>query len=93
MSELIQQFDGRTLNDWAAWYQERHPDAIAEAIRLIRNKLSDFKRVIDNITDEMIEQWVKDLVLVKTFIGLKFQEAILKKVAETTGLRLLTRFA
>lgn len=86
MSELIKQFDGRTLDDWAAWYQERYPDAVSEAVLLIRNKLSEFKRVIDNITDEMIEIWVKDLVLVKTFIGLKFQEAILKKVAEATGL-------
>jgi len=86
MSELIQQFGGRSLEDWAAWYQEKHPEAIAEAVRRIRDKLSEFKRVIDNITDEMIERWVKDLVLVKTFIGLKFQEAILKKVAEATGL-------
>lgn len=29
----------------------------------------------------MVEQWVQDLVLVKTFLGLRFQEAILKKVA------------
>jgi hypothetical protein len=29
----------------------------------------------------MVERWVKDLVVVKTFIGLKFQEAILKSVA------------
>ncbi|MDM7274037.1 MjaI family restriction endonuclease [Sulfurihydrogenibium azorense] len=29
----------------------------------------------------MVKQWVKDLVIVKTFIGLKFQEAIIKKVA------------
>jgi hypothetical protein len=86
MSDLIQQFDGRTLDDWAAWYQERYPDAISEAIRLIRNKLSEFKYVIDNITDEMIKLWVKDLVLVKTFIGLKFQEAILKRVTDATGL-------
>jgi len=27
-------------------------------------------------------KWVKDLVIVKTFLGLKFQEAILKKGAE-----------
>lgn len=86
MSELIQEFDGRSLDDWANWYQKRHPDAVAEAVRFIRNKLTEFKRVIDNITDDMIELWVKDLVLVKTFIGLKFQEAILKKVAEATGL-------
>jgi len=29
----------------------------------------------------MIKKWVEDLVLEKTFIGLRFQEAILKKVA------------
>lgn len=86
MSDLIQEFDGKSLDEWASWYQERYPDAIADAVRLIRNKLSEFRRVIDNISDEMIESWVKDLVLVKTFIGLKFQEAILKKVAEHTGL-------
>jgi hypothetical protein len=33
----------------------------------------------------MIEAWVKDLVIVKTFVGLKFQEAILKRVAVTLG--------
>jgi len=86
MTELIQEFEGRSMEEWAAWYQKKYPEAISEAIRLIRNKLSDFKRVIDNITDDMIELWVKDLVIVKTFIGLKFQEAILKKVASATGL-------
>ncbi len=30
----------------------------------------------------MVEQWVKDLVIVKTFGGLRFHEAILKKGAE-----------
>lgn len=29
----------------------------------------------------MISNWVKDLVIIKTFIGLKFQEAILSKIA------------
>lgn len=29
----------------------------------------------------MVKKWVEDLVLEKTFIGLRFQEAILKKVA------------
>src|SRR5690606_11917114 len=34
------------------------------------------------IDREMVERWVKDLVIIKTFVGLKFQEAILKKVAQ-----------
>jgi hypothetical protein len=55
MSDLIQEFDGPSLDDWAVWYQERHPDAVAEAVRLIRNKISEFRRVIDDITDDMIE--------------------------------------
>ena len=33
----------------------------------------------------MVKSWVEDLVLVKTFAGLKFQEAILKKLAEIEG--------
>jgi hypothetical protein len=34
------------------------------------------------IDRDMVETWVKDLVLVKTFLGLRFQEAILRKIAE-----------
>ena len=30
----------------------------------------------------MVKEWVRDLVIDKTFIGLKFQEAILKRVAK-----------
>ncbi len=33
------------------------------------------------IDKSMVERWVKDLVIIKTFIGLIFQEAILKSVA------------
>jgi hypothetical protein len=33
----------------------------------------------------MVEAWVRNLVLVKTFIGLRFQEAILKKIAGMYG--------
>jgi hypothetical protein len=87
MSDLIQEFDGRSLEEWALWYQDRHPESIDQAVILIRKKLEEFRRVIDNITNDMIVEWVKDLVLVKTFIGLKCQEAILKKVAEKTGLK------
>jgi hypothetical protein len=33
----------------------------------------------------LVEQWVRDLVIVKTFAGLRFHEAILKKGAEIKG--------
>jgi hypothetical protein len=81
MSDLIQEFSGQTLEEWKKWYLERHPDAIENATRKIKEMIENFRKVLDVITDEMMEEWVKDLVIVKTFIGLKFQEAILSKIA------------
>ncbi len=43
--------------------------------------VENFKTVIKQIDNDMISNWVKDLVVIKTFIGLKFQEAILSKTA------------
>ena len=44
--------------------------------------VESFKEAIGKIDREMIETWVRDLVIIKTFLGLRFQEAILKKGAE-----------
>ena len=54
--------------------------------------INNFREVINQIDEDMIRQWVRDLVIVKTFIGLRFQEAVLKKIAEKfgTGYRLST---
>lgn len=81
MTDLIQEFEGRTLEEWATWYQHRYPEAIEQATRLIRAKLQQLGTALNNTTDEMIREWVKDLVLAKTFVGLRSQEAILTKVA------------
>ena len=81
MSELIQEFSGQTIEEWEKWYIERHPEAIQKAAQKVKDMVGNFKAVINLIDDEMIANWVKDLVIIKTFIGLKFQEAILSKIA------------
>lgn len=48
-------------------------------------KLQEFKDSLNQIDQKIVEQWVRDLVIVKTFAGLRFQEAILKKGAELKG--------
>jgi hypothetical protein len=92
MSELIKQFSGRTLPEWEKWYLKQKPEAIEAATQKILNTIEDLKKAMNKIDKEMVEQWVKDLVIVKTFIGLKFQEIILKKGAEIkrTSYRLST---
>lgn len=81
MSELIQEFSGQSISEWEKWYLEQHPDAIERATIKISEMIDNFRIVINKIDTKMIKSWVKDLVIIKTFIGLKFQEAILSKAA------------
>jgi len=85
MSELIQHFTGKTLTEWEQWYLKQKPDAIKTATERIVQMMKNLKNAIEKIDTEMVEKWVRDLVIVKTFMGLRFQEAILKKGAEVKG--------
>ena len=85
MSDLIQEFPGSKLKEWEEWYLNKHPEAISLAANKIFEMVDNFKDVMTQIDKEMVERWIKDFVIVKTFIGLKFQEAILKSVASEFG--------
>ena len=81
MSDLIQEFEGASLEEWEEWYLDKHPDAIDNATERVFAMISSFKEVILKIDKETVRDWVEELVIVKTFAGLKFQEAILKKLS------------
>lgn len=85
MTDLIQEFPGRTFEEWEIWYQERYPNAIDEATDKIITMLEKLTDAIDKVDRTMVKAWVEDLVLVKTYTGLKFQEAILRKLSEIKG--------
>ncbi|WP_297453071.1 MjaI family restriction endonuclease [Persephonella sp.] len=82
MSELIKEFTGKSIEEWEKWYMDKHPEAIDEATKKIVEMINNFREVISQIDENLVRQWVRDLVIIKTFIGLKFQEAILKKIAD-----------
>lgn len=44
--------------------------------------LEKLKIAIAEIDEDMVRRWVKDLVLTKTYTGLRFQESILKRVSQ-----------
>ncbi len=81
MSDLIQEFEGTALSEWENWYLESHPDAIDNATEKVFAMVSLFKDAILKIDKETVREWIEELVVVKTFSGLKFQEAILKKIS------------
>jgi hypothetical protein len=81
MSELIKEFDGRSIEDWIEWYSQRQPDAVNQATEKIWSMYLSMKNAFNTIDKQMIENWVKDLVYSKTYCGLKFQTAIITAIA------------
>jgi hypothetical protein len=81
LSNLIQKCPHKEYEKWKEWYLEQQPEAIDNATEKIFEMVKNLKESINKIDKEMVRDWVKDLVIDKTFIGLKFQEAILKRVA------------
>ena len=81
LSELIKECPEKTYEGWKKWYLLKYPNAIENATEKINEMMNNLKEAIKLIDKSMIKRWVEDLVLEKTFIGLRFQEAILKKVA------------
>ncbi|OGC94756.1 MAG: restriction endonuclease [candidate division Zixibacteria bacterium RBG_16_53_22] len=82
MSELFVQSKARSLSEWEEWYKVNCPEAFDRATARIWPMVQQLKEAIAKIDKEMVRRWIEDLVLVKTFVGLRFQEAILKKVSE-----------
>ena len=85
LTDLIQEFSGKTLEEWEQWYLKRYPNAINNAKEKIILMLENFKDAMRKIDEDMVYEWARDLVIVQTFVGLQFQEAILKKGAEIGG--------
>jgi hypothetical protein len=85
MSDLIQIFEGETYGEWVTWYQAKYPDAINNATKKIYKMILNLKEAIAEIDEKMVKKWVADLTLTKTYVGLRFQETILKTIAESKG--------
>ena len=77
MSDLFPEFmaSGKdiTIESWRKWYTERYPDAFEKATDKIYAQIQNLKNAILFIDREMVEKWVEDLVIYKTFNGLYVQ--------------------
>jgi hypothetical protein len=93
MTDLVRMSGKRHLLEWEEWYRRLHPDTMKQATERILAMLEKVRKALSLIDREMVERWVQDLVIVKTFVGLRFHEAILKKLAALGGTssRLATR--
>lgn len=89
MSELFPEFmasgEEVTVENWRGWYIERYPDAFEKSADKIYAQVQNLRDAIAHIDREMVEKWVEDLIIVKTFNGMYVQKAILASLAERKG--------
>ena len=84
MSDLAQECPHKDYDKWREWYLQKHPEAIEKATKLIMAKLKDVAEAFEKIDEDIVRVWVEDLVIDKSFWGLKIQEAIILRLEEIT---------
>ncbi|NLD65533.1 MAG: MjaI family restriction endonuclease [Crenarchaeota archaeon] len=82
LSDLIQECPKKTYKEWVNWYNQKTPTAIDDATEKVYEMIQNLNNAIKQIDKALVRKWVEDLVLTKTFVGLCFQESILKVIAE-----------
>ena len=86
LSELFQEYQKNTdeisIDTWKKWYLSKYPKAIEDATNRIYEQIQNLKNAITLIDRNMIQKWVEDLIITKTYNGLYIQKAIFSKIAK-----------
>ena len=85
MTELFRESGASAFREWDAWYRKKEPEALDVATDKVYAMVEKLQSAIQQIDKAMVREWVEDLVVTKTFVGLCFEEAILSKIAEYKG--------
>lgn len=97
ISDLFQEFlresDDPSVENWEAWYEKRNPEAIKSATKKICAQVQNLAAALMEIDNDLVERWVRDLLIQKSFAGLNIQKKILESIAEKEHLpyRLATK--
>jgi hypothetical protein len=83
--EFISESSGNDIESWENFYKEKHPEAIETATQKILGQINNYKEAIEKIDEEMVRDWVEDLVINKTYTGLSVQKAVLESIANEKG--------
>ena len=86
MSDLFPEFmasgSDMTIEAWKDWYVKKQPEAFNKATAKIYAQIKNLQEAIKLVDEDLVRNWVEDLVINKTFNGLYVQKAILASLAE-----------
>jgi len=90
LSDLFPEFQRSAgeinVHNWENWYLQKYPDVIENVTNKIVNQIDNLKEAIQLIDRNLIEKWVKDFVINKTFAGFNVQYSILSALADKLNL-------
>lgn len=89
IEEYKQKYPEGNYEDWIEFYYEHYDgeENIEEATDKVYEMVVKMREATEEIDREMVNRWVKDLVLYKTYIGLgRNEEAILEKLSNEYNL-------
>jgi hypothetical protein len=89
IEEYREEYPNGDFEDWKRFYFEKYDgeESIEEATDKVFEMVVKMREAAEEIDREMVNRWVKDLVLYKTYNGLgRTEEAVLKKLSEEYGL-------
>lgn len=85
VSELIHECPARDYEGWCTWYLSKYPKAIEQATERVLEMLELLRDAMDDIDPDTVRKWITELVLAKTYTGLRVQQAILEETARRLG--------
>jgi len=84
-TSVIEEFKGKTFEDWERFYEQRRPGALDTASREIFSAIEKLRKALELVDKELIRHWVEEAVLKRTYAAWRIQETILKHIAKLQG--------
>jgi hypothetical protein len=84
-ASVIEEFEGKTFEDWERFYEKNRPGALDTASREIYSAMEKLRNALELVDKELIRHWVEEAVLKRTYAAWRIQETILRHIAKLQG--------
>jgi hypothetical protein len=72
----------QTVDNWKEYHQKKYPNAVENAVKKTSDMIENFRNAVTLIDNDLIEEWIVDLLYEKTFFGFNIEYAIRKYIEE-----------
>ena len=84
-TSVIEEFEGKTFEDWERFYEQKRPGALDTASREIYDVMAKLRKALELVDKELVRHWVEEAVLKRTYAVWRIQETILRHIAKRQG--------